>query len=111
MDVNSGETLPTAWEHKGGRFTTTANTAKVSIRLYSYMTSGWAAYDDVSLAAQEVVTRYYYAGSTRVAMRRGLGLGNGKLNWLLSDHLGSQAITVSTDGLTEEGELRVQGMG
>ena len=51
--------------------------------------------------------KYYYAGTTRVAMR----VGSNTPKWLLSDHLGSQAITVSTNGLTEEGELRYKAWG
>ncbi len=37
---------------------------------------------------------YYYAGSTRVAMRT----GSSKLNYLLGDHLGSTAITTDSSG-------------
>ncbi len=51
--------------------------------------------------------KYYYAGTTRVAVRT--GTANPK--WLLSDHLGSQAITASYDGLTEEGEVRYKAWG
>ncbi|MEZ4711505.1 MAG: hypothetical protein R3A44_30205 [Caldilineaceae bacterium] len=45
------------------------------------------------------VKKYYYAGSTRIAMKSGA-----TLSWLLGDHLGSTAITVS--GTTESGEVR-----
>jgi RHS repeat-associated protein len=38
--------------------------------------------------------KYYYAGSTRVAMRT----GSSTLNYLLSDHLGSTAITTNSGG-------------
>ncbi len=38
--------------------------------------------------------RYYYAGGTRVAMRT----GSSTLNYLLSDHLGSQALTLTNAG-------------
>jgi RHS repeat-associated protein len=48
---------------------------------------------------ETVVRKYYYAGSQRVAMRE-----NGNLRWLLADHLGGTAITVS--GTTETGEVR-----
>ncbi len=51
--------------------------------------------------------KYYYAGNTRVAMR----VGSNNPKWLLSDHLGSQAITASYDGLTKEGELRYKAWG
>jgi YD repeat-containing protein len=40
------------------------------------------------------MVKYYYAGSTRVAMRRGSSF----LYWLLGDHLGSQAITADANG-------------
>ncbi len=42
----------------------------------------------------------YYTGSTRVAMRTG-----STLNYLLGDHLGSQAITTDSDG-NRTGEIR-----
>jgi RHS repeat-associated protein len=45
--------------------------------------------------------KYYYAGSTRVAMRT----GSGTLNYLLGDHLGSQAITTNSSG-GSTGEIR-----
>ena len=51
--------------------------------------------------------KYYYAGGARVAIRT--GTANPK--WLLLDHLGSQAYTVSYDGLTEEGEVRYKPWG
>lgn len=48
--------------------------------------------------------RYYYAGGTRVAMRT----GSSTLNYLLSDHLGSQALTLTSTGarLNTNTELR-----
>ena len=42
-----------------------------------------------------VRTRYYYAGATRVPMRT----GPSTLNYLLGDHLGSQAITTNSSGV------------
>ncbi len=48
-----------------------------------------------------VRSRYYYAGSTRVAMRT----GSSTLNYLLGDHLGSQAITTDSNG-NRTGEIR-----
>ncbi len=45
---------------------------------------------------------YYYASSTRIAVRTGV---NGTLNFLLGDHLGSQAITTNSSG-TRTGEIR-----
>jgi RHS repeat-associated protein len=42
------------------------------------------------------MTRYYYAGSTRLAMRVGAGTGTEGVQFLLGDHLGSTSVT--TDG-------------
>jgi RHS repeat-associated protein len=42
--------------------------------------------------------KYYYAGSTRVAMRTGSGTGTTGLNWLFGDHLGSQSLTTDENG-------------
>jgi RHS repeat-associated protein len=39
------------------------------------------------------VTKYYYAGSQRIAMH-----SNGTLNYLLSDHLGSTSLTIDASG-------------
>ncbi len=39
------------------------------------------------------VTKYYYAGSQRIAMRT-----NGTLNYLLGDHLGSTSLTTDANG-------------
>jgi RHS repeat-associated protein len=44
-------------------------------------------------------------------MRTGSGTGATGLNWLLSDHLGSQALTISANGATEEGEVRYKAWG
>jgi hypothetical protein len=49
VDLFSTAALTTTWQYSGGRFTTPAGTAKVRINLYSYMTSGWVAFDDLSL--------------------------------------------------------------
>ncbi|MGB4978406.1 MAG: RHS repeat-associated core domain-containing protein, partial [Anaerolineae bacterium] len=48
--------------------------------------------------------KYYYAGAVRVAMRT----GTSTLNYLLSDHLGSQALTLTSTGarLNTNTELR-----
>jgi RHS repeat-associated protein len=40
-----------------------------------------------------LVTKYYYAGSQRIAMRT-----NGTLNYLLGDHLGSTSLTTDANG-------------
>jgi RHS repeat-associated protein len=47
------------------------------------------------------VRKYYYAGGARVAMREG-----STLYYILTDHLGSTAITVNSGGTAEVGELR-----
>ncbi len=53
--------------------------------------------------------RYFYAGSTRVAMRVVDGATN-PTYWLLNDHLGSTAITADANG-TKTAELRFKAWG
>ena len=48
---------------------------------------------------QHIVTKYYFAGSTRVAMRTDDDAAPGTtLNFLLSDHLGSTSLTSNASG-------------
>jgi RHS repeat-associated protein len=42
--------------------------------------------------------KYYYAGTTRVAMRTGSGTGTTGINWLFGDHLGSQSSATDANG-------------
>jgi RHS repeat-associated protein len=51
------------------------------------------------------VTRYYYAGEARVAMRKGPAGQAGTLFYLFGDHLGSTAVTADSSG-TRLAELR-----
>ncbi|HKZ54828.1 MAG TPA: RHS repeat-associated core domain-containing protein, partial [Anaerolineales bacterium] len=51
------------------------------------------------------VRKYYTAGGQRIAMR-----GNGVLFWLLTDHLGSTAVTASEEG-AKVGEQRYKAFG
>jgi RHS repeat-associated protein len=51
-----------------------------------------------------VVKKYYAAGGQRIALRSG-----GTLHWLLNDHLGGTAHTLS--GTTETGEVRYRAFG
>jgi len=55
--------------------------------------------------ANGVVTKYYYAGAQRIAMRT-----NGTLNFLIGDHLGSTSLTTSATG-TVISELRYKAWG
>jgi len=48
--------------------------------------------------ASSSLTRYYYAGSTRVAMRK-----NNTVYYLLSDHLGSTSLTTDENGRSVDG--------
>ncbi len=97
--------LTTTWQNRGGRVTAPAGAATMRIDLYNYMNSGWAAYDDVTLPVQVSATKYYYLGGQRVALRQG-----GTLYYLLTDHLGSTALTANSSG-TKTGELRYKAYG
>jgi len=52
-----------------------------------------------------MITKYYYAGSQRIAMRT-----NGALNYLLGDHLGSTSLTTDAAG-NKVSELRYKAWG
>jgi hypothetical protein len=47
--VDAGSTLSTAWTREGGQATVPASAASLRVILYNYMTTGWVAFDDVSL--------------------------------------------------------------
>lgn len=51
------------------------------------------------------ITKYYYAGSQRIAMRT-----NGTLNYLLGDHLGSTSLTIDAAG-NKVSEIRYKAWG
>jgi RHS repeat-associated protein len=55
--------------------------------------------------ANGVVTKYYYAGSQRIALRT-----NGTLNYLLGDHFGSTSLTTDANGVVIS-ELRYKAWG
>jgi RHS repeat-associated protein len=54
---------------------------------------------------------YYYAGSTRIAMRTGTGSEATGLKWLLGDHLGSTSYTAEGSTGAETGEVRYKPWG
>jgi RHS repeat-associated protein len=62
-------------------------------------------------ASASTPTKYYYAGSERVAMRSGTGTGSTGLKWLLDDHLGSTAITADGATGSKLSELRYKPWG
>ncbi|MCX7682630.1 MAG: hypothetical protein N2508_11830 [Anaerolineae bacterium] len=55
-------------------------------------------------------TKYYYAGSQRITLRRNDYASDNGLFWLLTDHLGSTAITANSDG-SYKAELRYKAWG
>jgi len=50
-------------------------------------------YEVTNPGANQTITKYYYAGSQRIAMRT-----NGTLNYLLGDHLGSTSLVTDSAG-------------
>jgi RHS repeat-associated protein len=50
-------------------------------------------YEKKVVGSEQVERKYYFAGSSRIAMRE-----NGALTWLLSDNLGSTSTTAAADG-------------
>jgi hypothetical protein len=57
------------------------------------------------------MTKYYYAGAERIAMRTGSGSENAGLVWILGDHLGSTSITVDAATGARLSELRYKPWG
>jgi len=51
------------------------------------------------------MVKYYYAGSTRIAMRTGTGSGTTGLLWLFGDHLGSTSAVANADGTSGPTQL------
>jgi hypothetical protein len=87
-----GGSLTTAWQQRSGTVTLPGNATTVRAELFDYMTDGWVAVDDVSLTGPRV-TKYYYLGGQRVAMRQG-----GVLTYLHGDHLGSASLATNASG-------------
>jgi hypothetical protein len=81
-DVASGTagSLSTTWQRRGGRAMSPPGAATLRVRLYNYMNSGWAAFDDVSLK-EVTTTRYYHFNGQRVAMRQ-----NDVVQYIVGDH-------------------------
>jgi RHS repeat-associated protein len=52
-----------------------------------------STYEKKVVGSEQVERKYYFAGSSRIAMRE-----NGTLTWLLSDNLGSTSTTAAADG-------------
>ncbi|MFN8446859.1 MAG: hypothetical protein U0175_39060 [Caldilineaceae bacterium] len=66
--------------------TAPANSVSMQVQYLLYQSSGWVNIDDVEVtvvasAAASEVTKYYYFGGQRVAMRK-----NGVLTYLHADH-------------------------
>ncbi|MFN8444520.1 MAG: polymorphic toxin-type HINT domain-containing protein [Caldilineaceae bacterium] len=87
----------TAWTRVGGRVTAPATAATMDVIYYLYQSSGWVNIDDVEVTAvappANYVTKYYYFGGQRVAMRI-----NGVLTYLHSDHLSSTVLETNASG-------------
>ena len=59
-DADRSDVIPVSWTERGGDFTTPANAAYIKIMLFSFMNSGWVAFDDVGLTGPDVTIRQYY---------------------------------------------------
>ncbi len=85
VGVSGAVTASFVYDGDGNRVKGTIGTSPTMTYIGNYLE--WT--DNTS-----TMIKYYYAGSTRVAMRT----GSSTLNYLLGDHLGSQAITTSSSG-------------
>jgi RHS repeat-associated protein len=89
----NGSTLSMDWKQVHNCVTTPTEATIMKIELVSENASGWVAFDDVSLTKLQPATKYYFAGSQRIAMRK-----NGVMTYLLSDQLGSTSLAVDASG-------------
>jgi RHS repeat-associated protein len=95
--ADSGIANSFSYKKYGGRFTTPANTVKLRVEVHFFMATGWVTFDDVSLTPVQSslasFTKYYYAGSQRIARR----VGTGSVEYLFGDHLGSSSVVVDSN--------------
>lgn len=82
-----------------------AGTASLKIELRVNFATGWIAFDTIAFIALNGNVKYYYAGTQRIAMRKG-----GVLSYLLTDHLGSTSLTTNASG-AKVAELRYKPWG
>ncbi len=61
-------------------------------------------------SSTSTMKKYYYAGTTRVAVRTGTDIDSISLKWLFGDHLGSQSVTADASG-NKTGEVRFKAWG
>ncbi|MBK9095347.1 MAG: hypothetical protein IPM84_21840 [Anaerolineae bacterium] len=94
--MSGGVTASYVYDGDGARVKETAGGATT---VYIGNTFEWTG-------STATMKKYYYAGAVRVAMRTGVSPGT--VNYLLSDHLGSQALTLTSAGarLNTNTELR-----
>ena len=110
--VITGSGLSTSWTQVSSTLTSPPDAVTLKLELSGTQFSGWLAWDDASVSLEEqVITKYYYAGGQRVAVRK-----DGELSYLLGDHLGSASVVTDVDGglLSETmykpwGEMRYSG--
>jgi len=108
----TGSSLSTSWSQVSSTLTSPLDAVTLKLELSGTQFSGWLAWDDASVSLDaQVITKYYYAGGQRVAVRKG-----DELSYLLGDHLGSASVVTDIDGglLSETmykpwGEIRYSG--
>ncbi len=97
----TGSGLSTSWTQVSSTLTSPLDAVTLKLELSGTQFSGWLAWDDASVSLEEqVITKYYYAGGQRVAVRK-----DGELSYLLGDpsrvlrdHLGSASVVADVDG-------------
>jgi hypothetical protein len=98
-----------AGQAPGGATTAPEGAVAMRVTLDNYMNSGWFAFDDVCVSAFGP-TSYYYAGSTRVAMRKGIGTGADGLTFLFGDRSCRSKIQVSNSVNANSAGVKTSGV-
>ena len=66
----TGSGLSTSWTQVSSTLTSPLDAVTLKLELSGTQFSGWLAWDDASVSLEEqVITKYYYAGGQRVAVR------------------------------------------
>ena len=71
-----------------------ANGSQGAVTTTTYFVGAY--YEVTKIGEMETITKYYYAGSQRIAMRT-----NGTLNFIVGDHLGSTSLVTDANGENE----------
>ena len=110
--------LTAAWLYLGGQITTPANAASLKVRLYLYQTSGWIAFDDISLTKvsdYQTTTLSYSAsvscpGGNRTIPHAASAFGGSTYSYDCNGNMSGRTVSGAASTLTYNAENRLTGI-